>query len=121
MLGDAGLVLATMNALRAQGVGMTLDDFGTAYASLSYLRRFPFDRIKIDKSLIKNITDDNETPAIVQTTLSLSKRLKLSVAAEGWEQLDILRGFGCTLVQGYLTGRPVPPEQMPTQVAQQVG
>ena len=124
LLDDAGLVLDTMNALRAQGVGMTLDDFGTAHASLSYLRRFPFDRIKIDRSLIKNITDDNETLAIVQTILPLSKRLKLSVVAEGveeQEQLDILRGLGCTLVQGYLTGRPVPPEQMPTQAAQQVG
>ena len=123
LLDDAGLVLDTMNALRALGVGMTLDDFGTACASLSYLRRFPFDRIKIDKSFIKNITDDNETLAIVQTILYLGKRLKLSVAAEGQGQgqLDILRGLGCTLAQGYLTGRPVPSEQMPTQAAQQVG
>jgi len=124
LLDDAGLVLDTMNALRAQGIGMTLDDFGTAYASLSYLRRFPFDRIKIDKSFIDNITDDDETLAIVQTILSLSSRLKLSVVAEGveeQEQLDVLRSLGCTLVQGYLTGRPMPADQIAARATQPAG
>ena len=110
LLDNAGLVLDTMNALRAQGIGMTLDDFGTAYASLSYLRRFPFDRIKIDKSFVDSIAEDGETLAIVQTILALSVRLKLSVVAEGVErpaQLETLRGLGCKLVQGYLTGRPL--------------
>ena len=110
LLDESGLVLDTMNSLRTQGVGMTLDDFGTAYASLSYLRRFPFDRIKIDKSFIDNITADDETLAIVQTILALSVRLELSVVAEGVEtpeQLDVLRGMGCKFIQGYLTGRPM--------------
>ena len=110
LLDDSGLVLDTMNSLRRQGVGMTLDDFGTAYASLSYLRRFPFDRIKIDKSFIDGITGDDETVAIVQTILALSVRLDLSVVAEGVEtpeQLEVLRGLDCKFVQGYLTGRPM--------------
>ena len=120
LLDDASLVLDTMNGLRAQGIGMTLDDFGTAYASLSYLRRFPFDRIKIDKSFVDNITGDDETLAIVQTILALSTRLRLSVVAEGvetQEQLDVLRGLGCKFVQGYLTGRPITGDEVPARIA----
>ena len=123
LLDDTGLVLDIMNALRAQGVGMTLDDFGTAYASLSYLRRFPFDRIKIDKSFVDNLTSDHETLAIVQAILTLSTRLNLSVVAEGverQEQLDVLRGLGCKLIQGYLTGRPISGAEVPARFAQPV-
>ncbi len=119
-LDEAGLALDTMRALRAQGVGMTLDDFGTAYASLSYLRRFPFDRIKIDKSFVDNITGDDETLAIVQTILALSVRLNLSVVAEGVEtreQLEVLRALGCRLIQGYLTGRPITGAEVPGRLA----
>ncbi len=110
LLDDSGRVLQTMHELREMGVRMTLDDFGTAYASLSYLRRFPFDRIKIDKSFIKNIGDDYATMAIVQAILSLSARLRLQVVAEGVEteeELVQLRTMGCELVQGFHTGRPV--------------
>jgi len=120
LLDEAGLALDTMRALRAQGVGMTLDDFGTAYASLSYLRRFPFDRIKIDKSFVDNITGDDETLAIVQTILALSVRLNLSVVAEGVEtreQLEALRALGCRLIQGYLTGRPITGAEVPGRLA----
>ena len=122
LLDETGLVQDTMHALRAQGVGMTLDDFGTAYASLSYLRRFPFDRIKVDKSFIASITTDPETLAIVQTILALSVRLNLSVVAEGVEtpgQLDVLRGLGCKVVQGFLTGRPIAGCDVPGRLAQQ--
>ena len=122
LLDETGLVLDTMHALRAQGVGMTLDDFGTAYASLSYLRRFPFDRIKVDKSFVTSITTDPETLAIVQTILALSVRLNLSVVAEGvesQEQLDVLRGLGCKVVQGFLTGRPIAGCDVPGRLAQQ--
>ena len=121
LLDEAGLVMQTMRGLRAQGIGMTLDDFGTAYASLSYLRRFPFDRIKIDKSFVDNITGNDETLAIVQTILALSARLKLSVVAEGvetQEQLEALRGLGCKLVQGYLTGHPITGAEVSARLAQ---
>lgn len=110
LLDDSGLVLRTMHALKQQGIGITLDDFGTAYASLSYLRRFPFDRIKIDKSFVQPVCTDDATLAIVQAILSLSARLKLSVVAEGVEtdeQLQMLRRLGCRLIQGFRTGSPV--------------
>jgi len=110
LLEESDLVLKTMRRLKEKGIRITLDDFGTAYASLSYLRRFPFDRIKIDKSFIRGICDDDSTLAIVQAILSLGDRLNLAVVAEGAEterELDVLRKLGCRLVQGYLSGRPM--------------
>lgn len=109
LLDTSGIVLRTMQALRRQGVGLTLDDFGTMYACLSYLRRFPFDRIKIAKTFIQAMATDKSTLAVVEAIISLSQRLQLSVVAEGLEtdeQLDILRRFGCRLVQGYRMGSP---------------
>ena len=114
LLGNSGMVLRTMEALKEQGIRLTLDDFGTAYASLSTLRRFPFDRIKIDKSFVGEMGDDDSSLAIVEAVLLLGARLNLAVVAEGVEteaQLDALRRLGCNLVQGYLTGRPMPEEQ----------
>ncbi len=87
-----------------------LDDFGTAYASMSYLRRFPFDGIKIDKSFVHGLHNDSATLAIVETILLLADRLNLTVVAEGVEtdgQLNLLRRLGCRLIQGYLVGRPM--------------
>jgi diguanylate cyclase (GGDEF)-like protein len=109
LLDESDVVLRTMRKLHEQGIRITLDDFGTAYASLSYLRRFPFDRIKIDKSFVHGICDDDSTQAIVQAILLLGDRLHLTVVAEGVEtepQLDMLRKLGCRLVQGYLSGPP---------------
>ena len=113
LLGNSGMVLRTMQALKEQGIRLTLDDFGTAYASLSTLRRFPFDRIKIDKSFVQEMGHDDSSLAIVEAVLLLGARLNLAVVAEGVEteaQLDTLRRLGCNLVQGYLTGRPMPEE-----------
>ncbi len=110
LLDHSGVVLATMGALKAQGIGITLDDFGTAYASLSYLRRFPFDRIKIDKSFIWGMGQDDGTLAIVQAIVALSARLDLSLVAEGVEteaELALLRTLGGLAVQGFLTGPPM--------------
>jgi diguanylate cyclase (GGDEF)-like protein len=110
LLDDSDMVLHTMQVLRAQGVRIVLDDFGTAYASMSYLRRFPFDGIKIDKSFVHGLHKDSATLAIVETILSLAHRLDLAVVAEGVEtdrQLNLLRGLGCPLIQGYLVGRPL--------------
>ena len=109
LLQDSDLVLGTMRALREMGIRIMLDDFGTAYASMSYLRRFPFDGIKIDKSFVQDINDDDVTLAIVQAVLSLASKLNLTVVAEGVEterELNILRKLGCPYIQGYLTGRP---------------
>jgi diguanylate cyclase (GGDEF)-like protein len=110
LLDQSEPVLRTMRGLQELGIRITLDDFGTAYASLSYLRRFPFDRIKIDKSFIRGLCENDSTLAIVQAVLSLGARLNLAVVAEGVEnerELAMLRELGCRLVQGYFSGRPV--------------
>ena len=122
LLEDSSAVLQTMHALKDQGISISLDDFGTAYASLSYLRSFPFDRIKIDKSFVQAMCDDDATLAIVEAVLSLSARLNLRVVAEGVEterELAMLRRMGCGLVQGYLTGRPMPGAQTRERLARE--
>jgi diguanylate cyclase (GGDEF)-like protein len=109
LLDESDLVLQTMRKLQEQGVRIMLDDFGTAYANMNYLRRFPFDGIKIDKSFVRGLGNDEITLAIVQAILSLADRLNLAVVAEGVEterELNQLRKLGCRLIQGYLTGRP---------------
>ena len=113
LLEDSGAVHETMVALRNRGVSLTLDDFGTGHAGLSYLRRFPFSKIKIDRSFVRNLGRDRESDAIVEAILLLGRRLDLRVVAEGVEheaQLEQLRQMQCPYVQGYLTGRPVSAE-----------
>ncbi len=109
LLEDTSAVMDTMLELRRLGVQFSLDDFGTAHAGLSYLRRFPFDSIKIDKSFIQHTVDQPEARAIVEGILSISAVLKLAVIAEGVEteaQLRELKRMQCRHVQGYFTGRP---------------
>ncbi|HET7884334.1 MAG TPA: EAL domain-containing protein [Acetobacteraceae bacterium] len=108
LLDESDLVLATTHRLRELGIGITLDDFGTAYASLSYLRRFPFTRMKIDQSFVRGLGEDDGTIAIVRAILSLGEQLGVTVVAEGVEterELAILRDLGCRLIQGYYSGR----------------
>ena len=114
LLEESDLVQRTMRGIQAQNIRIVLDDFGTAYASMSYLRRFPFSGIKIDKSFVRSLCDDDVTLAIVQAILSLADRLNLAVVAEGVEterELNTLRKLGCRLIQGYLTGRPMDSQQ----------
>ena len=109
LLDESDLVMKTMRALQDQGIRILLDDFGTAYANMNYLRRFPFNGLKIDKSFIRGLYNDEITLAIVQAILSLAERLKLAVVAEGVEterELNVLRKLNCRFIQGYLTGRP---------------
>jgi len=99
--------------LKRLGVRIALDDFGTGYSSLSYLSRLPVDRLKVDQTLIRDMTADKKTAAIVRTIISLGKDLGLSVIAEGVEtaqQLEMLQNFGCDQAQGFLLGRPLPPK-----------
>jgi diguanylate cyclase (GGDEF)-like protein/PAS domain S-box-containing protein len=103
--------LATLHRLRDLGVRIAMDDFGTGYSSLSYLRAFPFDKIKIDRSFVKDVDSDLEALAIVRAVTDLSTRLGMETTAEGVEtagQLETIRAYGCTEVQGYLLGRPLP-------------
>ncbi|MDH2433138.1 REC domain-containing phosphodiesterase [Pokkaliibacter sp. MBI-7] len=103
-----------LRRLRDLGVSISLDDFGTGYSSLSYLKRFPVNVLKIDRSFIKDIPDDNDDMEITRAILAMASRLNLAVVAEGVEtqaQLEFLANEGCDLVQGYYVSRPLPSEQ----------
>jgi len=108
LMDESKTVLKTLRQLRELGVRIALDDFGTGYSSLGYLRRFPVDKIKIDRSFIHDI-DNRDTAAIVRTIIGLGAELGITVTAEGVEteaQLDMLRKAGCGEAQGYLIGVP---------------
>lgn len=112
--------LATLHRIKALGVGISLDDFGTGYASMSYLRRFPFDRIKIDQSFVRELHRSRDSTAIVHATLDLARRLGMMTTAEGVEfedQLNSLQDAGCTEAQGYFIARPMPPHEVATFLA----
>jgi len=114
LVDDIEDVIAKMTELRAHGLRFSLDDFGTGYSSLSYLKRLSLDRLKIDRSFVRDILEDSTSGAIAQTILSLGKAMGLSVIAEGVEteeQRSFLAGLGCDSYQGYLFSRPVPLEQ----------
>jgi diguanylate cyclase (GGDEF)-like protein/PAS domain S-box-containing protein len=104
-------VLATLHALRALGVRIAMDDFGTGYSSLSYLRSFPFDKIKIDRSFVRDVASNTESQAIVRAIVSLGSSLGITITAEGVESerdADKLRAEGCTEAQGYFFSVPRP-------------
>ncbi|WP_293866160.1 EAL domain-containing protein [uncultured Alsobacter sp.] len=106
---DIGSLRDELSAIRALGVGLALDDFGTGYSSLGYLRRFPFTKVKLDRTFVTELPHDRQSVAIVQAVVAMSASLDLSVVAEGVEtaeQFDAVRLLGCNQVQGYLTGRP---------------
>jgi len=103
-------VITTLHCLRQRGVSVALDDFGTGYSSLSYLRSFPFDKVKIDKSFVRDIAHQESSLAIVRAITGMANSLGMVVVAEGVEtedQLALLRAEGCELVQGYLFSRPL--------------
>jgi len=111
LLENSESTLATLNHLRALGVRIAMDDFGTGYSSLSYLRSFPFDKIKIDRSFIKDLGETGDCSAIVRAVAGLGAALGMTTTAEGVEtieQLRHIRAQGCTEVQGYYFGRPCP-------------
>jgi diguanylate cyclase (GGDEF)-like protein len=109
LLRDDDATLANLHQLRALGVRIVMDDFGTGYSSLSYLRSFPFDKIKIDRSFIKDLSSAGDASAIVQAITDLASTLSMTTTAEGaetQEQVDILRTLGCTEIQGFLFSPP---------------
>ena len=104
-----------LNALRELGVSIAFDDFGTGFASLSYLRKFPLDRLKIDRSFIGNIKQCTEDLSIVKSVIQLGHELNIDVIAEGIEhdeQAHILKAMGCDEVQGFLYGKPMPASKL---------
>ncbi len=104
-------VLTTLHALHARGIHVALDDFGTGYSSLSYLRSFSFNKVKIDRSFVRDLGDSAEANAIVKAITGMADSLGIGTTAEGVEsveQLDLLRGSGCAQVQGFLFSRAMP-------------
>jgi diguanylate cyclase (GGDEF)-like protein/PAS domain S-box-containing protein len=111
LLEKSSHVLATLHALRALGVRISMDDFGTGYSSLSYLRSFPFDKIKIDQSFVRGLAANRDAQAIIRSIVSLGKGLGVTITAEGVEteaELSCLRAEGCHEGQGFLFSRARP-------------
>ena len=103
-------VLKTLNELKSLGIHIAIDDFGTGFSSLSYLKRFPIDTIKIDRSFIREIGKSSEDDAMVKTIIDIAHNLRLTVVAEGIEteeQLDFLSKYQYIEGQGYLFSPPV--------------
>ncbi len=106
---------AFVERLKRVGIELALDDFGTGYSSLSYLTMFPFDKIKIDKSFIRNLAHHPRSAAIISSIVTLARGLDMSVTAEGvetHEQFERLKALGVNFAQGFLLGRPQPLAQI---------
>ena len=111
---DPERALQTMDSLRAMGVHIALDDFGIGYSSLAYLNRLPLDEIKIDRSFVVGMIDDESSATIVRATVELGHGLGYAVVAEGVENAETrqrLTALGCDAIQGYLVARPMPADQ----------
>jgi diguanylate cyclase (GGDEF)-like protein len=121
LLHQSETTLAMLHRLRAMGVRISMDDFGTGYSSLGYLRRFPFDKIKIDQSFVRNLVDSDESNAIVRAVTALGASLRITTLAEGVEtaaQLEHLVADGCDELQGFFFSPAVPADQVPDLVAE---
>jgi EAL domain-containing protein (putative c-di-GMP-specific phosphodiesterase class I) len=113
LIDDFPRTVSILRRLKALGVQIAMDDFGSGYSSLSYLQAFPFDKIKIDQRFISNLTPNSQSATIVRAVIGLARGLKIPVVAEGVEtkeQLDFLASESCDKVQGYLIGLPQPIE-----------
>jgi EAL domain-containing protein (putative c-di-GMP-specific phosphodiesterase class I) len=112
---DNESTLAILHRLRDLGVRIANDDFGTGYSSLSYLQSFPFDKIKIDRSFVKNIAESAGSLNIVRAVAALAQGLGIPATAEGVEnatQLHSVRSEGCTEMQGFLMSEPLPAHEV---------
>jgi EAL domain-containing protein (putative c-di-GMP-specific phosphodiesterase class I) len=104
-----------LKRIRSLGIGIAIDDFGTGYSSLAYLTKLPANILKIDRSFIARMLDDDDVMALVQTILSLANSLKLTAVAEGVEteaQADVLELLGCDEMQGYFISKPKPRQDL---------
>jgi diguanylate cyclase (GGDEF)-like protein/PAS domain S-box-containing protein len=107
--------VATLSRLRDLGIAVSIDDFGTGYSSLGYLKRFPIDNVKIDRSFIKDLPHDTDDAAITRAVIAMAQSLRIRVVAEGVEtreQIEFLRTHECDECQGYFLSRPLPPAEL---------
>ena len=122
LMSDTESAQATVASLRELGVALAIDDFGTGYSSLSYIKRLRPDKLKIDRSFVKDLPADADDRALTEAIISIAQSLSITVVAEGVEtpeQRDYLLGQGCALQQGYLLGRPMPAPQLLALMAEQ--
>jgi len=115
LIADDDAALVALNQLRALGVHIALDDFGTGYSSLQYLQRFPFDKIKIDRSFVKEVTRNNGSASIIRAVVGIAADRNMITTAEGVEteqQRDNVQMLGCTQMQGYLFSKPRPAHEI---------
>ena len=113
LMHQTGQVLDTLNAIKALGVGISIDDFGTGYSSLAYLKRYPIDKLKIDRSFVADTPSNTDDVAIVTAIIQMGRSLQLQTVAEGVEtqaQIELLAGLGCDLMQGFVVSAPLDAE-----------
>jgi diguanylate cyclase (GGDEF)-like protein/PAS domain S-box-containing protein len=123
LMHDVEATQRSLAALKHLGVQLSIDDFGTGYSSLAYLKRFPLDTLKIDRSFVRGLPQDQDDAAISRAVIDLGSRLELQVLAEGVEtreQAAFLAAHGCHLAQGYLFGRPVDPAEFRLPAARRI-
>jgi diguanylate cyclase (GGDEF)-like protein len=122
ILADPFRVRQVLTRLNEMGLRLAIDDFGTGYSSLAYLKRLPVQTIKIDRSFVTGMCDDQSDATIVRSTIDLGRNLGLAIVAEGVETQDTwnaLRGLGCSLAQGYLIGRAMPGDELARRLGDQ--
>lgn len=122
LLRQPEITIPKLHKLREMGVSLSMDDFGTGFSSLSYLKKLPLNTLKIDQSFVRDIGEDPEGTAIVKAIIVLAKSLGLEALAEGVEtseQLSFLRTHGCHQIQGYYFSRPLPVDELPDFVLNQ--
>jgi EAL domain-containing protein (putative c-di-GMP-specific phosphodiesterase class I) len=120
LIADDDAALVALNQLRALGVHIALDDFGTGYSSLQYLQHFPFDKIKIDRGFVKEVTDNAGSRSIIRAVVSIATDRNMITTAEGVEteeQREIVRSLGCTQMQGYLFSAARPAQDIRKMLA----
>jgi predicted signal transduction protein with EAL and GGDEF domain len=121
LLEEASDAAEALRIFRSAGIRIALDDFGTGYSSLNYLKRYPVDRIKIDRSFVSQLAPGNVSIAIVQAMVTLAHALHIEVTAEGVEtreQMQTLEGLGCNVFQGFLLSAPITPEALEARLSQ---
>jgi EAL domain-containing protein (putative c-di-GMP-specific phosphodiesterase class I) len=115
LMTDLQSVMPALHKLNELGIEISIDDFGTGYSSLSYLTTLPIAELKIDRAFVRDLGITPQSPAIVQAIVALAKALGLRVVAEGVEMLrqqEVLTRLGCSVMQGYMFCRPVPPDEL---------